>query len=96
MASRLVDRWPLAYCQGDPGRGVVRCVLPPRIEDSASVEAVQREFSAPMPAKRIFERLPPELWSVLAPSALDELSVRIKHTFDPQKILNPGILGEAS
>jgi glycolate oxidase FAD binding subunit len=97
MASRLVDRWPFAYCQSDPGRGVVRCVLPqPRVEDSAFLDAVQRELSAPMPGKRIFERLPRELWPVLAPSALDELSARIKRTFDPQNILNPGILGDGA
>ena len=43
----------------------------------------------------IFEKLPPEVWAVVSPSAVsDPLSRGIKKAYDPHNILNPGILGD--
>jgi glycolate oxidase FAD binding subunit len=43
----------------------------------------------------IAERFPPALWPVLQQDALP-LSQRVKQTFDPSNVLNPGILGGVS
>jgi glycolate oxidase FAD binding subunit len=43
----------------------------------------------------VAERLPPALWpSLLPPAAADPLSLRVRAAFDPDRLLNPGILGE--
>lgn len=75
------------------GRGVVRCVVP-----SASAEALHRAFAAsPFAGTIIFECLPAALWPVLAPTAADSLLAwRTRDAFDPDRILNPGILGETA
>jgi glycolate oxidase FAD binding subunit len=70
------------------GRGVLRCVLPHDARDAA------REL-ARCDASVIFERLPADLWSELAPSAAaDRLSRNVRDRFDPARVLNPGVLGE--
>jgi glycolate oxidase FAD binding subunit len=44
---------------------------------------------------RVFERLPASLWPALAPPrAGDAVSKRVRHAFDPDRLLNPRILGE--
>ena len=44
---------------------------------------------------RVFERLPAALWPSLAPAAVtDRISRGIRGAFDPDHLLNPGILGE--
>jgi FAD/FMN-containing dehydrogenase len=44
---------------------------------------------------RIFERLPASAWPTLAPATVnDRLSRGIRAAFDPERLLNPGILGE--
>ncbi len=72
-------------------RGVVRCWLdganPPMHE--AAVGALDAAGT------RIFERLPAAVWLRLTvPAADDPLSRAVRHAFDPDRILNPGILGE--
>jgi FAD/FMN-containing dehydrogenase len=43
----------------------------------------------------VVERLPATLWPALVPAAAsDALSVRLRDAFDPDRLLNPGILGE--
>jgi glycolate oxidase FAD binding subunit len=75
-----------------PARGVVRCIVP---YSAAAVASLARTFALPTNIKRIGERLPPDLWKLCSPPpAADSLSVRIKQTFDPNNVLNPGILGE--
>jgi glycolate oxidase FAD binding subunit len=70
------------------GRGSVRCILPGDAHDAA------RQL-ARCDATVIFERLPAELWSEIAPSPVsDRLSRSVKARFDPSRILNPGLLGE--
>ncbi len=74
-------------------RGVARVVLP-RIAEGELLERLERP--ADFACTRVFEVLPPHLWSRLAPSAAaDPLSTRIRSAFDPDRRLNPGILGEA-
>jgi len=89
-ASRLVARWPGASCHGDPGRGVVRCVLPPSVGE----ENVRPIIDVPSSGTRIFEQLPPSLWPLVTPAVREPLELRIKAAFDPHGVLNPGILGE--
>ena len=70
------------------GRGSVRCILPRDAHEAA------RQL-ARCDATVIFERLPAELWSEIAPSPVsDRLSRSVKARFDPSCILNPGLLGE--
>ena len=40
------------------------------------------------------ERLPNAAWSLIPPATVDPLSQRIRHAFDPRRILNRGIFGE--
>ena len=71
------------------GRAVLRCVLPH--------DALRRCACSSHDATRtvIFERLPADLWSELAPSpAVDRLSRSVRDRFDPARVLNPGVLGE--
>lgn len=69
------------------GRGIVRCIVPEAAHDTA------RQL-ARCDATVIFERLPAELWSELAPSPVsDRLSRSVKDRFDPFHVLNPGVLG---
>ena len=70
------------------GRGVARCILPSDARDAA-------RRLARCDASVIFERLPADLWSELAPPAVnDRLSRGVKERFDPSRVLNPGVLGE--
>jgi len=74
-------------------RGVARVVLP-RIAEGELLERLERP--ADFACARVFEVLPAHLWSRLAPcAAADPLSTRIRAAFDPDRRLNPGILGEA-
>ena len=92
-AAGIVERWSSGYCHGDPGRGVVRVVLP--VTETANDAALQAILGASSGATRIYERLPVALWNALAPTARhSRLDHDVKTTFDPQNILNPGILGD--
>jgi glycolate oxidase FAD binding subunit len=92
-ARRLVERWPGAVCHGDPGRGVVRAVLPGRADTTDA--GLRAALDLPFDGTRLYERLPAALWASLAPSAMHGAIDRgIKLAFDPHHILNPGIFGE--
>jgi FAD/FMN-containing dehydrogenase len=73
-------------------RGIVRCILP---RGDANARARLRDtLAAPTTATRIGERLHRELWpSFWTASPSDSIAARIRDTFDPQSILNPGVLG---
>lgn len=74
-------------------RGVARVVLPHIAEHELVARLARR---AGFTCTRVFEVLPEQLWSRLAPCAVaDPLSTRIRAAFDPDHRLNPGILGEA-
>ncbi|HKN66489.1 MAG TPA: FAD-binding protein [Gemmatimonadaceae bacterium] len=92
-AGRITERWPGSYRHGDPGRGVVRVVLP--LADGVSETSLRAALEIPFEGTRIYERLPAALWPALAPTALrGTLDRGVKAAFDPQHLLNPGILGE--
>src|SRR5439155_1120928 len=81
-AMQLLDEIPDAYCHGDPGRGVVRCVIPPGAR--ADMSTLRRCITSPFTGTRIVETLPAELWPLVAPSAANNrLSHGIKRAFDP-------------
>ena len=81
------------YTSIDPRRGVIRVVAGATNgatgSDQLATGVVQSDSS-----EIVFEKLPADLWSVVAPSVVnDPLSQGIKRAFDPNNILNPGILG---
>jgi glycolate oxidase FAD binding subunit len=80
---------------GTPARGIVRCIVP---RDDGVIACLQRVFTAPPTSVRIGERLPADLWLAITTSAPtgDPISSRIKATFDPHHVLNPGVFGEQS
>jgi glycolate oxidase FAD binding subunit len=72
-----------------PTLGIVRCILP----SSTSIDTLRR--LAANASSVIYEKLPAELWSELSPTVVnDRISRGIKQAFDPENILNPGILGQ--
>ena len=92
-AGRIAERWPGSYRHGDPGRGVVRVVLP--LDAAASDASLRAVLEIPFDGTRIYERLPAALWPALAPTAMHGAIDRgVKAAFDPPHLLHPGILGE--
>ena len=92
-AGRIAERWPGSYRHGDPGRGVVRVVLP--LDDGPSDASLRAALEIPFDGTRIYERLPAALWPALAPTAMHgPLDRGVKAAFDPHHLLNPGIFGE--
>lgn len=77
-------------------RGVVRCILPIRgrgEEEQARLRGIV--VALQHLATSVVERLPAPLWPALVPAAAaDRLSVGVRNAFDPDRLLNPGILGE--
>ena len=76
-------------------RGVVRCIVPPRPaserdEEFAHLRGIMGE--PPSPGSRIVERAPSWLWPEISPTAADPLSAGVRRAFDPDALLNPGIL----
>ncbi|HJU76206.1 MAG TPA: FAD-binding protein [Gemmatimonadaceae bacterium] len=91
-ALRLSRGVPRARVHATLDRGVARVVFP----DIAEHE-LEARLSEPgtAPCTRVFEALPAALWSRVAPSHVnDALSQRVRNAFDPDRRLNPGILGE--
>jgi glycolate oxidase FAD binding subunit len=73
-------------------RGIVRCILPATTsEEIAALRGMMKELHAP--GSRIAERLPHALWDELPSAVGDALSSDVRRTFDPDRVLNPGILG---
>jgi glycolate oxidase FAD binding subunit len=84
-----------AFVHATPSRGVVRCILPR--SDAAARGRLREALSPPTTSKRIGERLEADLWDLVAqPQSSDAIASRIRSTFDPHAILNPGILGGAT
>jgi glycolate oxidase FAD binding subunit len=93
-ATSLASRAPHSQLHATVARGVVRCIIP-LTEGVADV--LRRSFGTPSTVTRVAERLPAELWPMCPARMIDSrLSRRVKATFDPAHILNPGILGEGS
>jgi glycolate oxidase FAD binding subunit len=102
---RLADTWTVAarvasstaggFAHATVLRSVARVVVPN--EDGTMPPATLERLRSETRAVGIFERLPADLWSSLAPSAAtDRLSRGVRKAFDPDRLLNPGILGEAT
>ena len=73
-------------------RGVIRCIAPARPdEEIAALRGMMKELDAP--GSRIAERLPNALWAEMPSAVGDALSSEVHRTFDPDRVLNPGILG---
>jgi glycolate oxidase FAD binding subunit len=77
-------------------RGVVRCILPVQGEGEEETARLRGIVgSLQHLATSVVERLPAALWAALVPAAAsDPLSAGVRNAFDPDRILNPGILGE--
>jgi FAD/FMN-containing dehydrogenase len=73
------------------GRGIVRCINP---ASAHSPLAPWLEHISQTEGTHIFERLPASEWSRIPSRVNDPLSRAVRRAFDPQRILNPGILGE--
>ncbi len=100
-SARMADVWesataiardvPDAFVHATLERGIARVVLP-QIGDADLLSRLRQ----PSECARVFEVLPASLWPEVAPSAAsDPLSQRVRAAFDPERRLNPGILGEA-
>jgi FAD/FMN-containing dehydrogenase len=103
LPSRIGDMWERAVNFADRGggyahatlsRGVVRCILPAPAHDapltplSASLTRLADGMTI------VGERLPATLWSTLTrPRSSDSLAAGVRHAFDPDRVMNPGILG---
>ena len=81
----------------DPRRGVLRIVVGATSDATGGVDAstsADLQKDGVEGSEVIFEKLPADVWQEVSPSVVsDELSRGIKRAFDPQHILNPGILG---
>ena len=80
------------WCHATVARGVVRCILPAahtneEIERQRGMMEELREAGS-----RIAERLPAPLWTEMPSAVIDPLSANVRRTFDPDRVLNPGIL----
>src|SRR5436190_4132539 len=73
-------------------RGVVRCIVPAAHtrEEIERLRGIMKDLHAP--GSRIAERLPDPLWDELPSAVGDRLSRDVRRTFDPDRVLNPGIL----
>jgi FAD/FMN-containing dehydrogenase len=71
----------------------VRVVLPDDATQRTAIDALNR-----FEGVRVPERMPAAVWHAgkFAPVADDRLSRGARDRFDPQRVLNPGILGESS
>lgn len=102
--SRLAPLWERATtvlervggeAHATPGRGVIRCLIPADASDEEFARLRGIIQALRVEAQLVAERLPASLWSSLVPpTAVDSLSRGIRAAFDPDRILNPGILGE--
>ena len=82
------------YAHATPARGIVRCVLPAP-SDAASAEQLRATLRAIANAATLIgERLPASLWNVAPRSvAIDALTTGVRRAFDPDGIMNVGLLG---
>jgi glycolate oxidase FAD binding subunit len=79
-----------------PRRGVVRCIIPVDAEGNEDFARLRGIIGAlRVDASLVAERLPASLWtSLVPPAATDPLSRGMRALFDPDHVMNPGILGE--
>ena len=84
------------YAHATVTRGIIRCVLPMPGEPEAMDSLRARLAMLSLDATVVGERMTAPLWSaVRRTQSTDALALRVRSTFDPGRILNPGILGDA-
>ena len=74
-------------------RGAVRCVLPTARDDDDAKTLRSIVTALRSSGSRIVERQPASHWPGVRSPIADALSTKIRQTFDPDGVLNPGILG---
>ena len=93
-ASMLSDEFPWMFEYINPVRGVLRLVIHDS-GDAASDEESVLGLDPTLPNQpMVFEKLPAEAWAEIPSAVSDSLSQGIKKAFDPNNVLNPGILGD--
>jgi glycolate oxidase FAD binding subunit len=79
---------PGTLLHATPARGIVRCIVP------TATAQLTDTFQAITSVKRIGERLTMDLWQQCTVShSAGDIPARVKNAFDPQGVLNRGILG---
>jgi FAD/FMN-containing dehydrogenase len=75
----------------------VRCVIP-RTAGPGSIEEMHIALTGlVVGCTAVGERLPAPLWRTLARDrSTDALAARVRRAFDPDRVLNAGILGEGA
>jgi glycolate oxidase FAD binding subunit len=82
------------YAHATLARGIVRCVIPASDDARAIGEMQAWLTSLASTATVIGERLPHALWpSVSRASDSQALAETVRRSFDPDRVMNPGILG---
>ena len=83
------------YAHATVTRGIVRCVVP--LPERHAMDHLRAQLSVMSRDVTVLgERLTTPLWSdVRRALSTDALSLRVRSTFDPGRVLNPGILGDA-
>ena len=104
--SRVTALWSAAvavaeaaagHAHASLARGVVRCVLPFTDTSAGEVARLRAAFDLLPAATRIVERTPPALWRAVSRCAVDDaLSAGVRRAFDPDRLLNRGILGDGT
>ena len=91
-AGMLSDHIPWISEYINPVRGVLRVVFSDPGHPVGDEESVGIDTSG-QPGT-IFEKLPDETWAEIPSAVSDSLSQGIKKAYDPNNVLNPGILGD--
>ena len=88
FAGALSAEIPRLRMQASAGRGVIRMRLP-----ESSLQHLKLALARKPRSQVIFEKLPAAAWHATERVPNVELNQRARNSFDPQRILNPGILG---
>ena len=92
-ASVLADELG-GYAHATLSRGVVRCVIPDAGNEGARETIGTALLEIASMATFVGERMPAPLWPILSrASDSAPLAERIRRAFDPDRVLNPGVLG---
>ena len=88
----LFDEFPWMAEYINPVRGVLRLIV--HAHDDATADDESLLGVDPAFVGVVFETLPSRVWQDLPSAVSDALSQRIKRAYDPNNVLNPGILGD--